>query len=58
MKSYKKPEIKIIKFEIEDIIAASMGSADIDGGSAGFHDSWVNTDVDGESVGFLESWQK
>ena len=42
MKKYEKPEIKIIKFEVEDVIAASGGSADIDGGSTGFLEGWLS----------------
>lgn len=54
MKKYEKPEITIIKFEIEDVIASSF--ADIDGGSTNFPGSWLNTDVDGGSTNFPEAW--
>ena len=54
MKKYEKPEITIIKFEVEDVIAAS--SPTIDGGSTSFPGSWLNTDVDGGSTNFLEEW--
>ena len=54
MKRYEKPEITIIKFEVEDVIAASSPS--IDGGSTSFPGSWLNTDVDGGSTNFLEEW--
>ena len=56
MKKYEKPEIIITKFEVEDVIAASSGKADIDGGITEFLDSWLGTGVDGGNVNFLESW--
>ena len=41
MKKYEKPEIKIIKFEVEDVIAASGATPDIDGGNTGFLEGWL-----------------
>lgn len=43
--SYEKPEVMILEFESEDIIATSGGvldSADIMGGSKGFDNGWLN----------------
>lgn len=46
MKIYEKPEIKIIKFEVEDVIASSGWFPgfdlfpDIDGGETGFPKEW------------------
>lgn len=43
MKKYEKPEIEIIKFEVEDVITASKVTADIDGGSTNFIEEWLNS---------------
>jgi len=56
MKSYTKPEITIKKFQRENVITTS--SADIDGGNAGFLDSWIKTDVDSGNVAFRDSWEQ
>ena len=56
MRKYEKPEIEIIKFEVEDVIAASGIRTDVDGGIAGFLDSWLKTDIDGGNTDFLQSW--
>ena len=57
MKKYEKPEIEIIKFEVEDVITASGMKADVDGGIVEFLSSWLDTDVDGGSTEFRESWK-
>lgn len=54
MKKYEKPEISIKKFTVEDIL--SMSSANIDGGSAEFPGSWINTSIDGGNTEFIEEW--
>lgn len=43
MNKYEKPEIIITEFETEDImsVSGSVQSPDIDGGSAGFDNSWL-----------------
>ena len=56
MKKYEKPEIKITKFEVEDVIAASSANADIDGGVTDFIEDWLGANVDGGVTNFLESW--
>jgi len=42
MKEYKKPEIEIIKFEVEDVTNTSAILPDIDGGSTEFKPDWLN----------------
>ena len=45
MREYKKPEIKIIKFEVDNIITTSSvtsnNTPNIDGGSTNFMDGWL-----------------
>ena len=47
MKKYEKPEIKIVKFEVKDVIAASGWFPgfdllpDIDGGETSFPEGWA-----------------
>jgi len=46
MKKYESPEIEILKLDIEDIISASsLPQADIDGGSVGFKENWLNVNL-------------
>lgn len=45
MKKYEKPEIEIIKFRTEDILAAS-----------GIGTGVKNADIDGKSVDFPQTW--
>ena len=39
-KKYENPEIKIVKFNSENIVTLSSGKPDIDGGSTTFPESW------------------
>jgi len=43
MKKYEKPEIKITKFEVEDVITASAVTPDIDGGVTDFIEDWLKS---------------
>jgi len=46
MKKYETPEIEILKLDIEDIInSSSLPQADIDGGTVGFKENWLNVDL-------------
>lgn len=45
MKIYKKPELKITKFEIEDIVTTSVIVPDIDGASTQFPEGWEQSQV-------------
>lgn len=57
MNIYEKPEIKIVKFEVEDVIASSGGSATVDGGIVNFPGGWINTTVDGGTADFNTEWE-
>lgn len=54
MKKYEHPQIKSVKFDVEDILTSS--SADIDGGRVSFLNSWTQADIDGKSTEFKDTW--
>ena len=56
MKKYEKPEIKTVKFEVKDVIAASGFFAKFDGFGVSFPGSWIDTTVDGGTANFHEDW--